>query len=339
MAANSSANSNPLIVSFGEMVVDLVSDVAAVSSVESSGFLKAPGGAPANVACAVKKLGGNSAFIGKFGDDEFGHMLVDVLKKHGVNIEGICFDSYARTAYAVVILKESGEREFSFSKEPSATMLLKESELKMGLIKQAKIFHFGSISLISEPSRSAHMAAMKAANEAGVFLSYDPNVRIALWPSPDAAREGIFSIWNYADFIKVSDEEVAFLTQGDPQRDDVVLSLWHDNLKLLVVTDGEKGCRYFTKQFKGKVNGFSVKTVDTTGAGDAFVGAVLFSMANQTNLFHDEEKLREALLFANACAAICVTTKGAIPGLATSSDAFELTKSKAKGVPFFPIQF
>ncbi|KAK6257868.1 hypothetical protein QUC31_001327 [Theobroma cacao] len=328
--ANSFASLNPqLIVSFGEMLIDFVPDVAGASLAESSAFLKAPGGAPANVACAIKKLGGNSAFIGKFGDDEFGHMLVDVLKKHGVNTDGICFDPHARTALAFVTLKRNGEREFTFYRNPSADMLLKESDLKISMIKQAKIFHYGSISLISEPCRSAHMAAMKAAGEAGVFLSYDPNVRLPLWPSPQAARDGILSIWNYADFIKVSDDEVAFLTQGDPGREDVVLSLWHQNLKLLIVTDGEKGCRYFTKHFKGKVDGFSVKTVDTTGAGDAFVGSILVSLAMDTKFFHDEGRLREALLFANACGAICVTKKGAIPALPTRSDALGLIKSKA----------
>lgn len=137
------------------------------------------------------------------GDDEFGHMLVDILKKNGVNSEGVCFDAHARTALAFVTLKKNGEREFMFYRNPSADMLLTESELNMGLIKQAKIFHYGSISLISEPCRSAHMAAMKAAKEAGILLSYDPNVRLPLWPSAQAAIDGIKSIWNHADFIKV----------------------------------------------------------------------------------------------------------------------------------------
>lgn len=181
------------------------------------------------------------------GDDEFGRMLVDILKSNGVNSEGVCFDTQARTALAFVTLKSNGEREFMFYRNPSADMLLKESELNLGLIKQAKIFHYGSISLITEPCRSAHMAAMKAAKEAGVLLSYDPNVRLPLWPSPEAARDNIRSIWNEADFIKVSDDEVNFLTQKDAEKEETVLSLWHDRLKLLVVTDGEKGCRYFTK--------------------------------------------------------------------------------------------
>ena len=141
--------------------------------------------------------------IFQFGDDEFGHMLVNILKKNGVNSEGVCFDTHARTALAFVTLKKNGEREFMFYRNPSADMLLKESELNKDLIKKAKIFHYGSISLISEPCRAAHMAAMKTAKDAGVLLSYDPNVRLPLWPSTEAAIEGIKSIWNEADIIKV----------------------------------------------------------------------------------------------------------------------------------------
>ncbi|KAL2325357.1 hypothetical protein Fmac_024415 [Flemingia macrophylla] len=159
------------------------------------------------------------------GDDEFGRMLVDILKKNGVNTDGVCFDAEARTALAFVTLRKDGEREFMFYRSPSADMLLRESELNLGLIKQARVFHYGSISLISEPCRSAHLAAMTAARESGALLSYDPNVRLPLWPSHEAARSGIKSIWSEADFIKVSDNEVQFLTQGDPEKEDVVMSL------------------------------------------------------------------------------------------------------------------
>ncbi|XP_031490747.1 probable fructokinase-5 [Nymphaea colorata] len=319
---------SPLIVCFGEMLIDFVPDVAGLSLAESSGFLKAPGGAPANVAVAITKLGGKSAFVGKFGDDEFGRMLVDILKINGVDHSGVCFDEHARTALAFVTLKKNGEREFMFYRNPSADMLLKESELNLGLITSGRIFHYGSISLISEPCRSAHLAAMKAARQAGLLLSYDPNVRLPLWPSADAAREGIKSIWNEADFIKVSDDEVSFLTGGDSEKEDVVLSLWHDGLKLMVVTDGEKGCRYFTKNFKGRVAGFSVKTIDTTGAGDAFVGSLLVQLSKDfDNLVQNEEKLRGALQFANACGAICTTQKGAIPALPDANTALKLIES------------
>nr|GME00769.1 probable fructokinase-5 [Ipomoea batatas]GME21143.1 probable fructokinase-5 [Ipomoea batatas] len=305
---------SPNIVCFGEMLIDFVPDTAGVSLAESKGFLKAPGGAPANVACAITKLGGASAFIGKVGDDEFGRMLVDILKKNGVNSDGVCFDKDARTALAFVTLKSNGEREFMFYRNPSADMLLKEAELNTALIKAAKIFHYGSISLISEPVRSAHMAAMKAAKAAGVLLSYDPNVRLPLWPSEDAARSGIMSIWKEPDFIKVSDDEVQFLTQKDPAKEESVMSLWHDNLKLLI-------------SFKGSVGGFAVKTVDTTGAGDSFVGSLLVSIAKDPSVVQDEGKLKEALKFANACGALCTTQKGAIPALPTPAEAQALIAS------------
>ncbi|KMS97104.1 hypothetical protein BVRB_7g178860 [Beta vulgaris subsp. vulgaris] len=308
------------------MLIDFVPDEAGVSLAESRGFVKAPGGAPANVACAITKLGGTSAFIGKVGDDEFGKMLVDIIKKNGVNTEGVCFDKEARTALAFVTLKKNGEREFMFYRNPSADMLLQTSELNLDLIKQAKVFHYGSISLITEPCRSAHIAAMKAAKEAGVTLSYDPNVRLPLWSSPEAAREGIKSIWNQADIIKVSDDEVEFLTQGDATKEEVIKTLWFDGLKLLLVTDGEKGCRYFTKDFKGSVKGFSVKAIDTTGAGDAFVGSFLYSLAKDPSILQDENKLKEALTLSNACGAICTTQKGAIPALPSLSQAQDLVK-------------
>lgn len=314
------------IVSFGEMLIDFVPDEAGVSLAESRAFIKAPGGAPANVACAITKLGGTSAFIGKVGDDEFGKMLVDILEKNGVNTEGVCFDKDARTALAFVTLKRNGEREFMFYRNPSADMLLTTSELHLDLIKKAKVFHYGSISLITEPCRSAHIEAMKTAKEGGIILSYDPNLRIPLWPSPQAAREGIMSIWKEADIIKVSDEEVEFLTQGDATKEEVVKTLWFDGLKLLLVTDGEKGCRYFTKDFKGSVKGYAVKTIDTTGAGDAFVGSFLYSLAKDPSILQDENKLKEVLELSNACGAICTTEKGAIPALPSLPQALELVK-------------
>lgn len=146
----------------------------------------------------------NLVILVQFGDDEFGHMLADILKKNGVDAEGVRFDPNARTALAFVTLKSNGEREFMFYRNPSADMLLTESELNLSLIKRAKIFHYGSISLISEPCRTAHLAAMRAAKQAGILLSYDPNVRLPLWPSEEAARTGIKSIWKEADFIKVA---------------------------------------------------------------------------------------------------------------------------------------
>ncbi|KAH6770326.1 pfkB-like carbohydrate kinase family protein [Perilla frutescens var. hirtella] len=326
--ANSGAAGQGLIVSFGEMLIDFVPTVSGVSLAEAPGFLKAPGGAPANVAIAITRLGGKAAFVGKLGDDEFGHMLAGILKENKVSAEGVNFDKGARTALAFVTLRADGEREFMFYRNPSADMLLKPEELNLNLIKSGKIFHYGSISLIVEPCRSAHMKAMDEAKKAGALLSYDPNLRLPLWPSAEYAKEQILSIWNKADLIKVSDNELEFLTGSSKIDDESAMSLWHPNLKLLLVTLGEKGCRYYAKNFKGSVDGFPVKAVDTTGAGDSFVGSLLVKIVDDLSIIQDEVKLREVLKYACACGAITTTKKGAIPALPNHSDVLEVLKGK-----------
>ncbi|KAK0598777.1 hypothetical protein LWI29_037891 [Acer saccharum] len=314
----SETKESSLVVCFGEMLIDFVPTINGLALAEAPAFKKAPGGAPANVAVGIARLGGSSAFIGKVGEDEFGYMLADILKENNVNSDGLRFDPGARTALAFVTLRSDGEREFMFYRNPSADMLLQEAELDLDLIRKAKIFHYGSISLITEPCKSAHIAAAKAAKEAGVVLSYDPNLRLPLWPSAEKAREGILSIWETADIIKISEEEISFLTKGeDPNNDEVVRKLFHPNLKLLLVTDGPDGCRYYTKDFSGKVQGLKVDTVDTTGAGDAFVAGTLSQLAVDLSLLEKEEQLRDALRFANACGALTVMERGAIPALPT----------------------
>ncbi|CAN1246400.1 unnamed protein product [Linum grandiflorum] len=319
MASNGGSTDSSLIVSFGEMLIDFVPTVSGVSLAEAPGFLKAPGGAPANVAIAVSRLGGKSAFVGKLGDDEFGHMLAGILKENGVIGDGINFDKGARTALAFVTLKADGDREFMFFRNPSADMLLQPEELNLELIRSAKVFHYGSISLIVEPCRSAHMKAMEAAKDAGALLSYDPNLRLPLWPSPEEAREQIL----------ISDVELEFLTGSDKIDDASAMSLWHDNLKLLLVTLGEKGCNYYTKGFHGTVEAFHVNAVDTTGAGDSFVGALLTKIVDDRSILEDEAKLKAALRFANACGAITTTKKGAIPALPTEADVLSFIKSSS----------
>ncbi|KAL5851215.1 hypothetical protein ACOSQ3_006333 [Xanthoceras sorbifolium] len=330
MATNGAVLDSGLIVSFGEMLIDFVPTVSGVSLAEAPGFLKAPGGAPANVAIAVARLGGKSAFVGKLGDDEFGHMLSGILKENGVNGDGINFDKGARTALAFVTLRADGDREFMFYRNPSADMLLKPEELNLELIRSAKVFHYGSISLIVEPCRSAHLKAMEVAKEAGALLSYDPNLRLPLWPSAEEAREQIKSIWDKAEVIKVSDVELEFLTGSDKIDDESAMSLWHPNLKLLLVTLGENGCKYYTKNFRGSVDAFHVNSVDTTGAGDSFIGALLCKVVHDHSILEDEARLREVLKFANACGAITTTKKGAIPALPTETEVLSLLKPAPK---------
>lgn len=306
------------MVCFGELLIDFVPTISGVSLADAPAFKKAPGGAPANVAVGIARLGGSSAFIGKVGDDEFGYMLADILKENNVNNQGLLFDPHARTALAFVTLRSDGEREFMFYRNPSADMLLEEKELDLDLIRKAKIFHHGSISLITEPCKTAHIAASKVAKDAGALISYDPNLRLPLWASAESARDGILSIWETADIIKVSEDEVSFLTNGeDPYDDSVVKKLIHPNLKLLLVTEGADGCRYYSKELSGRVGGLKVAAVDTTGAGDAFVAGILSQLAVDFSILQDEDRLREALKFANVCGALTVTERGAIPAMPT----------------------
>ncbi|BBN68299.1 pfkB-like carbohydrate kinase family protein [Prunus dulcis] len=280
------ATGKGLIVSFGEMLIDFVPTESGVSLAEAPAFLKAP-----------------AAFVGKLGDDEFGHMLAGILKQYGVTRRGHPL--------------RSGRPHRPGLRDPTRRRRARV---------HAKVFHYGSISLIVEPCRSAHLKAMEVAKDAGALLSYDPNLRLPLWPSAEEARKQIMSIWEKADLIKISDVELEFLT-GNPKIDDEnALTLWKDNLKLLLVTLGEKGCRYYTKHFRGSVEAFHVKTVDTTGAGDSFVGALLAKIVDDQSILEDEQRLRGVLKFANACGAITTTKKGAIPALPSESEAFTLIK-------------
>lgn len=311
------------VVALGELLIDFVPTISGVTLIEAPAFKKAPGGAPANVAAGLVKLGTSCAFLGKVGDDAFGWFLKATLDEVGVDTRGLVFSQEARTALAFVSLRTDGEREFMFYRHPSADMLYTPDEVAFDLIQSAKIFHLGSISLISEPSRSATLAALKAARQHGVIVSYDPNLRLALWPDAQAAKTGMLSIWQEADLIKVSEDELAFLTSKDGI-DQAVEALWHDNLRLMVVTLGMQGCRYFTRQFKGQVQGFTVDAVDTTGAGDGFVAGLLMGLLNHPQAWHQEDKLRDVCRLANAVGALTTTQRGAIPALPTQTqvDAF-----------------
>ncbi|CAM6036742.1 unnamed protein product [Sphagnum compactum] len=324
-----SSSSDAIVACFGELLIDFVPTIGGLSLAGAPAFKKAPGGAPANVACGIAKLGSTAAFLGKVGDDEFGYMLVDVLKDNHVETKGVRFDPTARTALAFVTLQENGEREFMFYRNPSADMLYSIGDIDVDLIQKAKILHYGSISLITEPSRSAHMEILKIAKKAGLVLSYDPNLRLPLWPSADAARQGIKTIWDQAEIIKVSDEEVTFLTNGgDPNNDAVNMTMFHKKLRLLLVTTGPEGCRYYTKNFKGTVPGIKVNVVDTTGAGDAFCAGYLTKLVEDMKMIENEEKLREALKFACVCGAITTTERGAIPALPDRSTVMKLLESQ-----------
>ena len=302
----------------GELLIDFVPTVTGVTLVEATAFKQAPGGAPANVAVGLSRLGVSSGFMGKVGDDPFGHFLARTLAEAGVDVSALRYATEARTALAFVSLRADGEREFTFYRHPSADMLYAPTEVDEAYVRGACLLHFGSISLISEPSRGATLRAVELAREAGLLVSYDPNLRSGLWADAKAARAGIRLGWPEADVVKVSEEELEFLT-GDPNPADAARKLWHDRLRLLAVTRGHLGCRYFTATSSGEVASFAVAAVDTTGAGDGFMAGLLRGLLldGPEAAVRDETRLRAICRFANAVGALTTTERGAIPALPT----------------------
>ncbi|QRN80576.1 MAG: carbohydrate kinase, partial [Nocardiopsis sp. BM-2018] len=261
----------------------------------------------------VARLGVPSGFIGKVGDDPFGHHLAEVLRSEGVDVSQLRFDGEARTALAFVSLSESGERDFMFYRHPSADMRHRPDELDEAAIRAADVLHVGSISTIVEPAASATRHAVRLAQAAGTLVSYDPNLRLPLWPDATAAERGIRALWGDADLIKVSDDELRFLTGGDDVA--AARSLWTPRLRALLVTRGEAGVTYLLRDGHAHVPGFAVEVADTTGAGDAFTAAVLAALVRTPTLLEDATALEAALRYANAFAALTTTRRGAIPAM------------------------
>ena len=310
----------PDIITLGEMLIDFVPTVNGVSLMDAPAFIKAPGGATANVAVGVSRLGVSAGFMGKVGDDAFGHFLERTLQESNVDTRALRFAADARTTLAFVSLRADGEREFVFYRHLDTDMLLMyaPAEVDTDYVRSGKLFHYGSISLITEPSRTASRLAVSTARSAGLTISYDPNLRLNLWPNAEAARDGLMTGWRQANIIKASEDEMTFLT-GQTDLDAAVEELWHSDLKLLVVTLGKHGCRYYTPHFKGEVAGFAVTAVDTTGAGDGFVAGLLSGLVKEPNALNNETELRSICRRANAVGALTTTQRGAIPALPTTA--------------------
>ncbi|MEH7179696.1 aminoimidazole riboside kinase [Neobacillus vireti] len=277
-------------------------------------YQKAPGGAPANVSVGIAKLGGKATFLGKVGNDVLGHFLKKTLIDYGVNTQSMKFTDEARTGLTFVTLESSGERSFSFYINPSADRFLRKEELDPLLFEQHQIFHFGSISLISEPAKSATLRAIELAKEKGMLISYDPNLRLGLWDSEEQAKGTILATLSHADILKVSEEELIFLT-GCSHLEEGMGQL--PDLPLVLVTLGGEGCMYRFKGQIGKVPALECKVVDTTGAGDAFVSGILYSV-NEAGKALDkfsEQEISEVIQFASVSGGLATTKKGAMTGL------------------------
>jgi fructokinase len=300
------------IISLGEALIDFIP-----LDPDNITFQKSPGGAPANVAVGVARLQAKSTFIGKVGNDVLGRFLHKTLSDYGVQTSSMLLTDDIRTGVVFVTL-ENGERSFDFYINPSADRFLTEEEIDEKLFVENKILHFGSISLISEPTRSATIKAVKLAKENGMTVSYDPNLRLGLWDSEEAAKEQIISMLPYADILKISEEELEFIT-GEKDIEKGAAKLANYEIPLLLVTLGSEGSYVFTKEGHQHVTARKVETVDTTGAGDAFVSGILY-MANEWEGDIRSLTLETAIemaTFASISGSLAASEKGAMTALPT----------------------
>ena len=314
-----------MVITHGELLIDFVPTVTGVELIEAPAFIKAPGGAPANVAAGLARLGVSAGFLGQVGDDPFGRFLAQTLRDAGVDVTTLSFSAQARTALAFVSLRADGERDFMFYRHPSADMLYSVADVDVhaAALRSARAFHFGSISLIGEPARAATLRAIALARAGGALISYDPNLRLPLWPSAASAREGMLLGLEHAAIVKVSEEELAFLT-GASDETEALARLWRPGLKMVAITRGAAGSTYVTPRFRGNVPGIPVTAVDTTGAGDAFMAGLLRGVLANPGVLEAEDELIRVYRFANATGALTATRRGAIPALPFPEDVYRL---------------
>ena len=300
------------VVAMGELLIDFT-----CVSKDGEGYptmAAHPGGAPANFLAALAKFGTSAALLGKVGNDAFGKLLVGTLNQAGIGTSGIIMADDVFTTLAFVTLDETGNREFSFSRKPGADTCLSYDELNMELIDNAKVFHFGTLSLTDEPARTTTYKAVAYAKNAGKLITYDPNLRKPLWKDLEEAKKQLIWGMTMADVVKISDEEVEFLWGlGVEEGADYILKNF--GVKLVFVTCGADGCYFKNAVASGKVPSLSnIKVVDTTGAGDIFGGSAVYKLL-QTGKAPDtlnEEDLREVVTFACTSAGLSTTKPGGI---------------------------
>jgi fructokinase len=311
------------IITLGELLIDMTQD--GTDEQGNGRFTAYPGGAPANVAVAAARLGADTGFIGKVGDDSFGRSLAETLRKEGVNTDGLFVSDSVPTTMAIVSVDASGEREFSFYRNPGAdTQLTTEEAVSVIENGLPLILHAGSLSMTTSPSREACEEALRFAKERGVIISYDPNYRAALWDTEENAVAMMKKLLPLADILKVSDEEMLMLTgTEDFEEGSLVLSGYGP--RLVLVTLGSQGVFVRYGEYAEVVPGFRVKVADTNGAGDTFLGAMLAQIAARGEGAYllcglNAETLRDYLTYANKAASLTCSRHGAIPAMPTAEE-------------------
>lgn len=313
------------VTALGELLIDFTEN--GVSGQGNPIYEANPGGAPCNVLAMLAKLERKTAFIGKVGQDIFGNRLKDILAETGIDISNLVMDKDIRTTLAFVETFPDGDRDFSFYRNPGADMMLREEEVREDILRDTKIFHFGTLSMTHEEVRRATKKAVETAKAAGAVLSFDPNLREPLWNSLEEAKEQTAYGLSKCDFLKISDNEIRWFT-GEEDFDAGIRKLREQyDIPLIVLSMGKDGSRAYYKDLRVEAAPFlQENTIETTGAGDTF-GACCLHYVLQCGLDgFDEDSLREMLVFANAAASIITTRKGALRVMPTMNEVQELIK-------------
>ena len=299
------------VVALGELLIDFTQNGL---SAQGNPLLEAnPGGAPCNVLALLSKLGHKTAFLGKVGQDGFGDQLADALTEVGIDTRGLRRDPMVHTTLAVVHTHPDGDREFSFYRNPGADMNLRTEELDRELLADTTIFHFGSLSMTDEPCRSASREAIALAEASGALLSFDPNLREPLWHSLDDAKEQILYGMAHCQILKISDNEIQWLSGLEDYDEGIAWLRSQFNIPLILLSLGKDGSRAYCGDVRVEVPAHLMpNTIETTGAGDTFFGGVLHYILEHGWHPYSEAELNEMLAFANAGAALITTRKGAL---------------------------
>lgn len=300
------------VVALGELLIDFTS--GGLSSQGNPLFEANPGGAPCNVLAMLQKLGYQTAFIGKVGRDGFGLQLQQVVEEAGIDTQGLSWDEKVHTTLAVVHTLPGGDRDFSFYRNPGADMMLTSQDLPVEVLKNCRIFHFGTLSMTHPQVRQATLEAIAIARESGALISFDPNLRPPLWESLEEAKSQIDQGLKLCDILKIADNELEFMTgQKDFDQGAAILQERYPNIQILNVTAGAEGSYSYSCGHRVFVPSFRLGgTIETTGAGDTFCASVLGYMLEHGTQDLTQDQLTQMLRFANAAAYLVTTKKGAI---------------------------
>lgn len=310
------------VIAIGELLIDFTMN--GQSEQGNNMFEACPGGAPCNVLALLNKMGKKTAFIGKVGKDQFGALLRDTITEARIDASNLMVDENVNTTLAFVHTFPDGDREFSFYRNPGADMMLTADEVNPEVVKDTKVFHFGTLSMTHEGVREATKKAVETAKANGCLVSFDPNLRPPLWSSLDLAKEQMEYGFGKCDILKISDNEIQFVSGKEDYDEGIAYLQETYNIPLILLTMGKDGSRAYYKGMRVERPGFSVKAIETTGAGDTFCGSSLNYLVDHDFENLTEEQLGEMLTFANAAAALVTTKKGAIKAMPVKEEVLEL---------------